>query len=152
MIRLTLILLLLSVFYCVGQAPVNFHESKVIFVGKLKEYETKTKPGKQFLVGDFQILAVLKGERKFNLLAVMEKADTLDFNKEYLIYAVKNKERDSNGKRLGYYYYDVKQIIEIKEDEENSQFSTLVKYVRKKFFRRIKKPLPEYRLNCHCGI
>lgn len=134
------------------QAPQNFSESKVIFAGKLKGYETVIKPGRELLIADFQMIIIMKGERRFNLLAIMEKADTLDFQKEYLVYAIKNKERDLEGKRIGYIYFDVTRIVELKEDEDNMEISTLIKYVRKKFFRGIKKPLPEYRLNCHCGV
>lgn len=133
-------------------SPTNFKEAKVIFAGKIKGYETKICPGHELLIAEFKMIAILKGEARYNLLAIMDKADTLSFEKEYLVYAIKNKERDSEGKRIGYIYYNVLRIVEIEEDVDNDELMELVKFVRKKFFRRIKNPISESRLNCKCGI
>ncbi|MBN2680958.1 MAG: hypothetical protein JXR58_00490 [Bacteroidales bacterium] len=133
-------------------SPPYFKEARVIFAGKIKGYETKICPGEELLIAEFQMIAILKGEARYNLLAIMDKADTLNFEKEYLVYAVKNKDRDANGKRIGYIYYTIFRIVELEEDRENDELSEMVNYVRKKFFRSIKKPISESRLNCHCGI
>ncbi|HBS85089.1 MAG: hypothetical protein A2W91_01250 [Bacteroidetes bacterium GWF2_38_335] len=130
----------------------SFDSSRFVFAGKVVGYQSEFRAEKEYFFIEFEMMSIYKGERKYRTTVVADSLNQFLVDHYYLLYTLRNKEKDADGKRLGYYHYSPVRYVELFENKSNPEPEELRKYIKTKFLRRVKKPLSEARANCHCGV
>jgi hypothetical protein len=130
----------------------NFKKADLIFTGKviaLREFSA-INPQEPVMLVEFDVTEIQKGKRRVRVLLttppVANENDMFEMGKEYLVYAIF---KHTGGKGAGVYTnFRQKTVILGTEDEE---MKTLYTIVKKKWFHKVKPPLPKYIIGSGCG-
>ena len=136
---------------------IKYKEAKNVFIGKViaiqelkNSYETDNDYFNKKFAIEFEIEKIYKGRRyqKFMLVEIIavENIDYFSVSNSYLIYATKRKSKND------IHYSSIRTRKKLLE-ETIDEISNIEGYVKKKFFRRAKNPIPRFKFvsgACNC--